>query len=511
MLAYLSPAQDSLITWSELNFRNEHELSTFRTVQRNPQMVDPIDLFMVHYTPSETISVDAAHKQINDAVSVLLKETESMSETKKVKKIYEYIHQRFFKVYQHDNSFPDVFKNGEYNCVSASAVYAIVLQRMKIPFQIMEAPQHVYLFAYPQSHRILIESTSPKNGYLSFDEAYVQRFINHMAENKLISATEIQSYSARQLFEKYYFNKNGISLHQLAAVQYINYAAYHIRDADYEKALVEAKKGYFLDTCERNNYVLLQLLRQVTANRNYSDAADLVDFKILCRYNQVNAREISKEAITDEFRRLTYTQLIKKSDPQMYRDSYEKIDPELKDSSLKAEVAFIFHYELARVGFLNNKNRKEIFGHLKAAYDLNPKHSDLQGLIKGLLSRELDQSNNPADMMKEIEDFNNQFSFLETDETFHRVRSNCYLESAYQQFALNNAANGETDLKKFEALCKANPNVEPSDRFVEKAYSTAATYYFKKGNKTKTKEVLKRGLNYAPNNFGLKMRLSQVP
>lgn len=47
-------------------------------------------------------------------------------EKKKVKIIFDQVHAMFFKRYQEVASFEEIFKNGTYNCVSASALYALV-------------------------------------------------------------------------------------------------------------------------------------------------------------------------------------------------------------------------------------------------------------------------------------------------------------------------------------------------------------------------------------------------
>ncbi len=510
LAAHFSFAQDSLVKYTDLQFRNEHEQSTLKAFQIRGSKTDLVDLFMVHYSISENYSVLNAHRQIEEAVSLLKKETEGLSEPKKIKRVFEYVHKRFFKVYQHDNSFPDVFKSGDYNCVSGSAVYGIVLDKMGIPYQIMEAPQHVYLFAYPQTHRILIETTIPKNGYLTFDNVYIQRFVNYLSENKLISQKEADSYSARDLFNKYYFNKNGLTIQQLAAIQYDNYAAYHTEKAEFEKALIEAKKAYYLDPGERNAYIVLELLKEVISNGNYSSEKETDNLILLCRYHNRNSKEVSSEAIQHEFKRLTYDRLVKDAKPDSYTKAFESIYSELKDDSLKAEIAFIYHYELARVNILSYKDLSIELKHLKDAYDINPKHTDLQSIIRTLILLQVEKNSDPVKLIKELEGFATQFGFLEVDNSFNGIRSNSYLDLAYQFVELNDIARGETELKRFEALYERNPELKISDRFVEKAYSSAAAYYFKRGNKVKTKEVLTRGLKYAPDNFGLKIRLSQV-
>jgi hypothetical protein len=505
-----SETKDSLIRFSDLSFSNEVEKATFVKYRDNVQNADIIDLFLAHYTKKEGYSSLKAHEQILDCVNELKKETSGLSEPKKVKAIYKYVHKRFFKLYRLQNSFSDIFEKGEYNCVSGSAMYAIVFQLMDIPYQIVEAPQHVYLFAYPNTHKILVESTIPVNGYFTFSPAYVEKFSNYLLETKMISEEEHSRSTPDQIFNKHYFASKGLTIQELAGIQYCNYNVFYIESNEFEKALEEIKKAYFLIPNERNRYILHSVLSHVVTNRNYKSENDVNNLNILCRLNNMNKNEVSDERIKYEFGRLAKEQLISNSDPVLFERSYHYLQSTLTDTTLKKEISFYFNYEMARIGLLKAKDDAFEMKYLEAAYIANPKHEDLHRMIMGYFSDRIEGSNDPDYIMKEIEIFSKKFDFMVSDERYNLVRSNCLLELAYQQFMLKNAGVGESYLDKFEKLVNENKTLVPTEKFVEKAYSTAATYYYKKGNTPKTKQMLKKGIEYAPNNFGLKIRLSQV-
>ncbi len=119
---------------------------------------------------------------------------DTKSEVKKVKYVYDYVHKQFLKVYKLQNSFADIFSKGEYNCVSASALYAIIFTKLDIPFNIIEAPHHVYLVAYPQTFKILIETTSPEKGYYQFNDNFINQYVKILYNSKLISKCFLCNY-----------------------------------------------------------------------------------------------------------------------------------------------------------------------------------------------------------------------------------------------------------------------------------------------------------------------------
>ncbi len=106
-------------------------------------------------------------------------------------------------------------------------------------------------------------------------------------------------------------------------------------------------------------------------------------------------------------------------------------------------------------------------------------------------------------------EFTLAYPFLSNNARFNTTKANCLLELGYQSMSTNNLVKGEKFLSDFEMLCSKNTGIEPTSVFVEKAYSVAASIYYKKGNYAKAKQFLKSGLIYAPQNFGLKLRLSQ--
>ena len=503
-------SNDSLIKFSDLPTKNNAEKQTLKNYQEKGNKADIIDLFLTHYSNAENYSSAKAHELIMNCVSDLTNETNDQDEAKKVKTIYKQVHKRFFKVYKLTNSFSDVFEKGEYNCVSGSALYAIIFHLMGIPYQIVEAPQHVFLFAYPNTHKIAIETTLPQKGYFTFNEGYVEKFVNYLYESKLITKEEYESESKNQLFEKYYFETKGLSIQELAAIQYSNYMAYYLENNENEKALDEIKKAYYIHPSERNKYLLQSSLGYCLSNHNYKEANDIRNLTILCRINNCNSKEVSNESIKYEFGRLTQEQLITNSSFDEYTRSFNSVYSCVTDSSLKSDISFHYHYEMARLNGANTKVDVRVVEYLKAAYREKPKHADLRNMIKSYFARGIENENSITIILERMDSFSTAFGFLTGDPQFNSIKANLLLEMAYQRFTLKDAGKGEQYLHTFELLCATDENIKPGERFVEQAYSAAAAYYYKKGNSIKTRQILKAGLKHAPENFGLQLRLNQA-
>lgn len=504
-----SQNKDSLVRKSDIRFKNNEEKLAF--AKNDLSNADNIvSLLLISYDKENIYNDIKAQQQINECVKNLKLEISTKSEVKKVKFIYDYVHKLFLKVYKLENSFADIFSKGEYNCVSASALYAIIFTKLDIPFNVIETPQHVYLVAYPQSYKILIETTSPEKGYYQFSENFISQYVKSLYNSKLITKAEYESNSANQLFDKYYFSSKGLTLTEIISLQYSNYAIYDLEDNKYIEAINEIKKAYYFNQYDRNKHILKSSLIYHIQNNKYDNNEQVEELALLCRFNNQNDEEISSEKLKNEFLRLTENQLINNSNYEFYDKSYNTIIKEIADTSLKNDIAYSYHYELARLGYLNNKDTIYEMPHLRAAYTINPKNANIQSIISSYLERQIKSTNDPKEIIKLLDISSKSFYFMNDNRGFNDVKANCILELSYQCFATNEINKGESYLKEFENLMTIKKDTHANDNFIEKAYAFAAGIYYKKGNIAKTKQLLKTGLIYSPENFGLKMRLNQL-
>lgn len=499
---------DSLIKLNNLSFKSEQEKKAFFNFSQDASS-DIVNILITPFKDS-TSNVELAHQKINECVSQLQGEIENKSESKKIKFVYDFVHKRFFKVYKLETSFNDIFSKGEYNCVSASALYAIIFSRLNIPYQIKEAPTHAYLVAYPNTLKIYVESTAPDKGYYQFKDELVQQFIKSLHRDKMISKEEIDTSSTTALFNKYFFASENISLAQLAGLQYYNYGLYHFEEKEFSSSADALKKACYLYPCKRIKFILKYALLSYLNSIQYNTTKEVMELAILCAYNNSSDKdEISNHLIESEFIRIIQSQLIGKADFATFDSSYAIISDAIADTTLKKDIAFDYHYELARIGYQNMKDSVYELQHLQQAYAINPLHLDLRSIILSYMGRCIGKLNDAGDLMKIIDSYSGRFPYLKEDEQFISVKSNCLLELSYQSFTLNNLQKGDNYLKEFETLKGNFKKSAVSGEFVEKAYLTAAGVYFKRSNYQKAKQYIKTGLTYSPESFQLKQMLSQ--
>ena len=155
--------------------------------------------------------------------------------------IYESIHDKYFTKYVDNPIFSDIFNLREYNCVTATALYAIALNHLKIPYEIKEMPTHVYLVAFPKTDKILFETTTPQAGTFDVKQKQIEEYKNYLIENKLITSAEANN---EDFFRKHYLQDSTITIKQLIAVQYYNNSIKYAEKENHKKALHQVEKAY---------------------------------------------------------------------------------------------------------------------------------------------------------------------------------------------------------------------------------------------------------------------------
>ena len=258
LISFNSSAEsvDSLVRWNELHFAGTFEQTSFTNFLKNSTK-DYLKLFLANSPTGEndfTLFENKISKTLEEINSsgALKKKND-----KKVKHIYQVVHEKFLSKYEEENRFYEIIKTGNYNCVTATALYALFFEKLNIPYAIKEEPTHVYLVAYPNAENVLIETTTPMSGFLTFDNEYKARYIDLLKKQKVIASNEATPSNVDALFNKYYFGKENITLTQLIGIHFLNDALFKHDHEDIEGAYEQVKKGYLYYPNTRSEYLLM--------------------------------------------------------------------------------------------------------------------------------------------------------------------------------------------------------------------------------------------------------------
>ena len=76
-------------------------------------------------------------------------------------KVFQSTHRQFFKTYSYKTNFKDIALNGNYNCVTASLLYSLVLDDLGYSHYVLETEDHAYIVAKLEKGEVVLETTDP--------------------------------------------------------------------------------------------------------------------------------------------------------------------------------------------------------------------------------------------------------------------------------------------------------------------------------------------------------------
>jgi hypothetical protein len=145
--------------------------------------------------------------------------------------VFARTHQRYLKQYEEYATFNELFKGGVYNCLTGTALYALLLEELGFRYTIIETNYHIFLLAETGDGKILFEATDPLNGFVADDREIVKR-IESYKRNTVVQARSDKTYY--QFDVQLY---NAIDLDELQGLLHYNLAVEALNNSDLESSI----------------------------------------------------------------------------------------------------------------------------------------------------------------------------------------------------------------------------------------------------------------------------------
>jgi hypothetical protein len=500
-LVYLDIHAQELVKYPEISFNSEFEKKVLDDHFLNKK-TDYFRLLIANGSLLNENAVEKSYLRFTEYVNGFKNEKfVSKKADKKIKSVYDGIHSTFLSKYELRNRFENIFYDGGFNCVSASALYALAFHDLNIPFSIKEQPTHVYIIAYPSAERIMVETTTPLTGYFKMNEQFKDNYVRMLKDQKIISAKEYATTDRAILFDKYYFQNEGdITLRQLVGLQYANDGIFLIEAKEYLDAFYELEKAYLFYPSDRIGYLLMLAAAQALDARTNRDTLHAVLAGKLARYKRYG---VTEGAVKGELYQSMNYWLSEKADKEAMKSYFNAMDAMIDDKALKDELSFEFNYECGRLDY-NKAKYKDALPHLEKCLTLKPNHAELTIMLVRTI-HEAYETTPRKEVLKIVERYAAQFPSLSLDNKFNLYLCNLYLLESANSFKNNDPVNGEFYQSSFEKYLGEHKDLVPHADALGEAYSSAAVYYFRKGQSSKARAAINEGLKISPENYQLKM------
>jgi hypothetical protein len=154
------------------------------------------------------------YDKLESLLEKLAKKHSGLSDEEFVAFIFQKTHQVFLKRYSVSASFPQLFAEGTYNCLTGTILYSMVLHHFGITHDVIETNHHIFITAYVNGRTILMEATDPLNG-LETESEEVQNRLEAYRRNIVTDSGTDQYHFSCNLY-------NRVTLDNLAGLLHYN-------------------------------------------------------------------------------------------------------------------------------------------------------------------------------------------------------------------------------------------------------------------------------------------------
>ncbi|MCA8830675.1 hypothetical protein [Hymenobacter pini] len=418
---------------------------------------------------------------------------------RQVRSIFELAHQRFLTKYEDAATFDRTVQSGVYNCVSASALYALIFEHYHIPYAIRQKPTHVYLVADPQASNITVETTAPTFGYFLPDAKFKKAYVEYLVESKLVSQSEVQQQGIEEIFKQKFQADKTISLPQLISLQYYNQGVLALQADEDEKAYHVLRKAEKLFPATETKYLLTQSLASRLQGNDYNK---LEDVQLLTEFYARQPATKYRDECVNAFRSITQKFLLERGDTATYRTMYGTFLNSVADTSTRNSLSYVYFMQRGRM-LAMQQHTEQAFPLLLQAFRYNRLSPELQGLISAVVQDEINVHRNSVGLLQRLDKYSATYPFLRNSPPMRQAYLYSYARAAYDAFMGSKRVEGKKYLTAFEqAYARKDATIDVEQ--VATVYLAASIASGKANDLAGARAYARKGLTYEPTNPELK-------
>lgn len=501
---------DAQILFSLDVFTSKNEMEAFQRLGAGKD-INYLGLFLnsdSDFTKSN--SLEKINGRIDAFLTTAGYTAKSGYKTKELKKIYKDIHDAFFTKYLTNPMFSQVFADGGYNCATATALYAVLLEKLSINYNISETPDHVYIIADPQNNHVIFETTTPGSVVYTINEKEKIKFVEYLYNNKLISKEDWLTKDKKLLFEQHYYSDEPIDKRKLAGLLYYNLAVDNIASENYKAAYKNLEKANFLYPSARIQYFLSVCLVNTLLKDGMqeNEAALPYYLRLLEVFNKDAAADMMKEYTEAVTKKL----LFKSAQQDKYVQFYQSIKSGVKDSSLMKYLHYAHCYHTAHYYSIKGKFDSSLL-YLDSVYAINKDDLLVQELVAGTVEEILRKiGENEQALMRALDSYFVRYPFLEKNNTkLKDVYAYCLCKASPKAYQTNMKKEGDTFLFQVATMMDKQPElVSKVEMYFANAVVEAYYRYIRQREYKDAKAFLVKMIKYVPTNEEVKTKMKRI-
>lgn len=484
------------------NYISKFERSVFEEYKTDSTNYDFLKgMFVIDSTFNESKYL-SSKKSLDDFIKFFpVKESKAKKEKKRVLKIYNAIHGRFLKKYDKRALFHNIFENGNYNCVSASAIYAYAFDKLNIPYHVKKIPSHVYLVAYPKTHKIYLETTaSGVYGFFVHQKSQIKKIVDKLIALKLATKEEVNKKGVIKFYEDYFYGKESVDKSSLIGMQYHNEGIFEFENQNYKSAQdnIIKSKVFFKPPDIKVFEKQLNLLNLEELVLESEESLEVL-------YTGLEKLEFGKDISKNNVKALL-NRIVNNDNTELVKKAISKLS-KLNDKNLKQFCQKNLYNYLARFN-AERDNFKEAIEYGNLQYELDPKDKRAERILLYAIIKKMYLKPNNEQTLELYKKHYDKYPFLKGKRIAETYQAVLLAHLARKYFIERNLNKAQKFMDSFELTMHENKDIiQINPQKISNLYLIAGRYFYGK-NKFKTaKRYLSKGLEYNPGSFDLKKML----
>ena len=402
--------------------------------------------------------------------------------------------------------FANLFREGQYDQSTATAIYALVLEYFSIPYAIQMDEWQVSLLADPDGRPQLLGLPLGRRQMRQRLADFKRSYLELLRSVALLQEEEWRR-PEEELFRLYYFgDTDQLSLRELAS-----YLHYRQALAAYDrKAYVEVLSWLeqAQDLSGRPLYAILQ--RATWLQLAGEDDTSRESLFYLWKVWEGSPGEPWQSELLRRFSKAT----VSEGDSIMgaYRiDSIYQYFNERFSGHGFAQQQLREMYYLKQARFhAHYGHTEEVTSYMDSLYLLRPQDQDVQNVLAGMLVWSLGSERDFTRGLQRIQQFSNRYPFLQNNELFQDQHLFYQAERIRYFFDRDEAATAANYLREFDLLLQRFGRTPRMTSWVTTAYVAASNYYYRRGEFTYALHYVERAYALAPTDPYLEHRVDLI-
>lgn len=433
---------------------------------------------------------------------------DGLSPNKKVKNVVKDIQKEYLGYFSEQALFPDIYEKKIFNCVTGTALIALMFDELDIPYSIVEVPRHVYMIAYPGTLDIAVESTDQKKGVYNWTDYSLNASLEFLILIDKTTENEIKYKGAEAVVAEHFYVNKTLDFYNLAGIHYYNAAILQCQKQKFEKGLTFIKKGKELYHHQLYDMLHWYILANLIDNTSFEEIA-MVDY--LSKYYDLIEDEKKDEMVENNLTVALQHALFERKDEAYCDSALVLINNNVQDTS-RQKILKSYYY-LVKANWAASRQRNKLSLELaEEGIRLNPENKEFEDLIVFGMLNSMNYLSTSDEVTETFEVFLQKYPSLDDNIDFQVAYVGMLLYVASDYIFQDNEEGFEIMDRAFDYMNKKD--IDQTDELLieplAELHAQLSTYYFRAKEYEKALTEINKALELIPNSESYQNKKSYI-